>query len=188
MANERNVTSAKPAIAGAISSAPIGTVLPTSATSGLDGAFVSLGYISEDGLTNENSPETEPIKAWGGDTVLNPQTAKDDTFTYTLIEVLDINVLKQVYGEKNVAGTLKEGIVIKANSKPLEAHSLVIDLILKEGVLKRIVVPKAVITEIGEITYADADAVGYETTVQAIADTDGNTHYEYIVKGDVAND
>lgn len=50
------------------------------------------------------------------------------------------------------------------------------------GVLKRIVIPCAKVSEVGEINYADEDAIGYETTVQAINDTQGNTHYEYIQK------
>ncbi len=182
MSSEKNVTYGKPAVAGAISSAPVGTTLPTDAVAKLEDAFKNLGYISEDGLVNAAELETESIKAWGGDTVLVVQTGKEDTFTYTLIEALNTDVLKQVYGETNVKGDLSSGITIEVNSKPLESHSLVIDMILKEGVLKRIVIPNASVAEVGEITYADEDAIGYETTIKAIPDSKGNTHYEYIIK------
>lgn len=182
MSKTENVSTAKPKIGGAIYSAPLGTTLPTNAIAELNEAFKSLGYISEDGLKNNNTPETDAIKAWGGDTVDVVQNEKADTFSYTLIEALNVDVLKEVYGVNNVSGSLETMITIKANSTPLEAHSLVVDMVLKAGILKRIVIPNATISEIGEINYADEDAIGYETTLTAMPDKNGDTHTEYIQK------
>lgn len=182
MSDTQNVSTAKPKIGGAIYSAPLGTKLPTDAITAADAAFKALGYISEDGLTNSNSPDSDSIKAWGGDTVSTTQKGKEDSFSYTLIEALNIDVLKEVYGKDNVEGTLDTGISVKANSKEFEPHSLIIDMILKGDVLKRIVIPNGTISEIGDISYVDDDAIGYETTLIASPDEDGNNHYEYMKK------
>ena len=176
-----NVSTGKPAVAGAIYRAPLGTTLPTSTTASLNGAFKCLGYISEDGLRNNNSPNSDSIKAWGGDTVLHLQTEKEDTFAFTMIEALNTDVLKAVYGDSNITVDGVTGaITINANSKEQAACCWVVDMLLNGGKAKRITIPNGKVTEVGEIAYTDGDAVGYETTVSCVPDSSGNTHYEYI--------
>ena len=60
--------------------------------------------------------------------------------------------------------------------------SLVIDMIMSDNTSKRVVIPSASISAVGDITYADNNAVGYETTLDCVPDGDGNTHYEYMLK------
>lgn len=182
MSNVNNVSYGKPAIGGAISVGGIGATLPKDAKSALDKSLKQLGYTSEDGLVNANSPDSDKIKAWGGDTVLVVASEKPDTFEFKLIEAINVDVLKTVYGEENVSGDLSTGITVKANATPAEPHAYVVDMILKGGILKRIVIPNAVISELGDIEYIDDDAIGFEITLEALPDTDGNTHYEYIIK------
>jgi len=174
-----NVTTGKPKVAGAVYRAPKGTPLPTSATDTLNGAFVDQGYISEDGVTNTNSPTTETIKEWGGQSVLVVTTEKPDTFKLKFLESLNYNVLEAVYGASNV--TLSGSTIsVKANADALEENSYVIDMVMTGGALRRIVIPCASLSALGDIVYTANDAVGYEVTLEALPDSSGNSHYEYV--------
>jgi len=176
-----NVSVGKPKVAGAVYMAAAGTTLPTDSVSALT-SFTALGYVSEDGVTNTNSPEADTVKAWGGDTVLTLQTAKPDQFKFTLIEALNVDVLKAVYGSTNVTGTLAAGITLHANSKQVPACVWVIDMILTNNAAKRIVIPEGQVAEVGDIVYKDDEAIGYEITINALPSTsiNGDTHVEYI--------
>lgn len=182
MNNAANVTTGKPRVGGAIFRAAKGTALPTDAVSALGEGFTGLGYCSEDGLTNATDISSESIKAWGGDVVLNVQTEKKDSFSFTLIEALDPEVLKTVHGNDNVTGDLETGLKVAVNSKEAEEYSWVVDMIMRGNVLKRVVIPCASITAVEEVTYDDEAAVGYGITLSTTPDENGNTHYEYFKK------
>ena len=180
MSDANKVSVGKPKIGGAISWAPLGSTLPTSATASLDAAFVGLGYVSEDGLINNNSPESDSVKAWGGDTVLTLQNDRPDTFAFTLLESLNTDVLKTIYGASNVTVDGSGNIAVKATAEDMTAGAWVFDMILKGGRAKRIVVPNGTISELGEIVYKDDEAIGYNVTITDVPDTNGVYHYEYI--------
>lgn len=177
-----NVTAGKPKIGGAISVAAAGTTPPTDATTALANTYTGLGYCGDSGLVNSNSPSSENVKSWGGDNIITLQSEKPDTYKFVLVESLNVDVLKFVYGDDNVSGTLATGLTIKANSKELPEHVLVADMVLRDDAVSRIVLPKAKIKEIADITYADNSVVAYEVTVDAFPDAYGNTHYNYIKK------
>ena len=183
--NALNVSAAKPKIGGAISRAPLGTALPTTATATLASAFKQLGYVSEDGLTNSNTFDSNNVASWDGDVVITTESNKIDTFTFKLLEVLNVDVLKSVYGDDNVTGDLDSGITVKANAQPQQEYSWVVDMVMKNGVIKRIVIPQAKVSAVADIVYKNNEAIGYETTISATPYEayEGDTHREYIIKG-----
>ena len=176
--NASNVSAAQPNISGAIYYGPLTGTLPTTADEALSG-YTCLGYVSEDGITNSNTRESDEFKAWGGDTVLTSQTSYSDTFNFKLLEVLNKDVLKVVHGADNVTGDLTNGMTVAANSKELGSYAWVIDMIMRDDTLNRIVIPSGKISEVGDITYSSSDLTAFDVTVTAFPDSNGNTHYEY---------
>ena len=178
-----NVSTSSPKITGAIYYAPLGTTLPTDAKTALDAAFKGVGYISEDGLTRSQSRSSNDIKEWGGGVVTTVQTEYKESFKFKMIETLSDIVQKAVYGEKNVTGKLDEittaSMTVKHNALEPVANAWVIDTVMLDGTLSRIVVPNAKITELGDLAYKKDSAIGYDVTLSAMLDANGNTSYDY---------
>lgn len=182
MANAQYVSTGKPLVGGAIYRAPFGTSLPDDALEELNAAFKSLGYVSEDGLSNANTKSSKEHKDWSGATVMTTLEEKTDNFKFKLIESLNVEVLKTVFGDANVSGDLATGITIKANASEDDLSSYVVDMISTGGYVRRVVIPCAKISEVAEIVYKKDEVVGYDCTLSALLDSDDNSHYEYIQK------
>ena len=179
----KNTSVGKPKVGGALFCAPVGTALPTDTAAPLNEAFVCLGYCGDKGLVNANEKKAEEFKAWGGATVCTSVTSHTDTFAFKMLEVLNPDVLKVVHGDKNVTGTLTTGITVMVNAMPQGEKAWVIEMLMRDNAVKRIVIPQAAVVEVGEVTYADNDLAAYDCKIQATEDADGQTHYEYIKKG-----
>lgn len=176
----KNVTTGKPKISGAVFVAPMTATVPTDATTSLGEEFVNLGFVSEDGLENENEMDVSAIKAWGGLIVYRSLNELGDTFGLTLIESENPDVLKSVYGDKNVTVNEAGHIAVDVVAEDPQEKIWVFELALRNGKAKRIVVPDGAITSREAIAYNDSDAVGYGITVSAYPDENGSTHKEYI--------
>ena len=172
-----NVSPAKPGVGGGVWLAPFGSTLPTDASTALDQAFTSMGYVDENGVTRNISRSNTVVHAWGGDPVAVLSNQKTETFKFKCIEPSNIEVLGLTFGE--ASGTLAAGITVKSRGDISTPHAFVISTIMSNNVHQRIVIPQGVVTDIGEIVYRDNALVGFDLTITAIADAQGNTAYEY---------
>lgn len=179
MSTATNVSVGKPKTSGGVYRAPLGTTLPTDAVTALDAAFKSMGYITDAGLTNGQSYDSTTIKAWGGDIVITTHDGIEDTFQFNMMETLNPEVQKAYYGDDNVSGTLATGMTVNVTNADPGDYSWVFETILRNGAVRRIVVPDARISEKGDVVYVDNECITHPITLTAIPDENGKAHTEY---------
>lgn len=178
--NATNVSTGKPKVTGAVFNAPLGTTIPTDATTALDEAFVCVGHVTEDGVENSQSLETNEIKAWGGSIVYNPLTKFTDSFKFAMLEAKNDKALKAYYGDDNVETNATTGAIkVKVGAVEMPERIWVIETVLRGGKARRLVIPDGQVKEREAITYKDEDPIAYGITVAAMSDNNGFTHYEY---------
>lgn len=177
--NAKNVLALSPKATGGIMTAPLGTKLPTSLSDPLDSAFVSLGYVSEDGVTESVARDVEKKKAWGNMVVKILTTDHEATWQFQLMETSNMEAMKAVYGKDAVS---KSGDSVKVNieASELPEQSFVFEMVDKgNDVSERIVLPKARVTEIGDLVYTHGDISVFDVTLEALEDEKGVKGYKY---------
>lgn len=158
-------------VTGAIHGAPDGTTLPTNATASLNAAFEELGYVTEDGVREQNGVEITEIKAWQDSAVVRKiQTSHDLTYQLAFMETSD-QVLETFYGNYD-NGT------VEIRGEQGVRQSWVIQVVDGDDLL-RIVIPDGQVTETGEVAYVNGEAVTYPVTISCFPDDDGVKAYKY---------
>ena len=180
--NTANVTAGKPKESGGVYRAPLGTTLPTDATTALGQAFVGLGFVSDAGMTQVYNHQSTDIKDWGGSTIYTTEEGLTDTYQFNMVEAINAEVLKVFFGDDNVTGARATGITVKGNSKSVPAACYVFELAVANGGYRRIVLPNAKPSTRENVQYVGNDVVGYGVTLTCYPDAQGNTHYEYTIK------
>lgn len=127
------VGAARAVATGAISWAPLGTALPTDATTALNAAFKGLGYVGEEGITPTREVSTSDVKDMNGDSVAVLQEDFNRMYQATLIQADNVDIKNMIFGAANVtvtAGSPTNGarIAVVDKGEPCAHGELVVDL------------------------------------------------------------
>lgn len=181
--NTNNILAGRPKAAGGAYVAPLGSTLPTDATTALDAAFKSLGFVGDAGVVESIGRTSSTVKAWGGEIVKSLQTDFSVSYQVTLIESLNSDVVKAVNGDGNVvvtaAGATKGNtLAISVKSDPLDYQCWDFEVMDGETSV-RIVIPNGQVTTVGDVTYSDSAVIAYPVTIQAFPDANGVNAFKY---------
>lgn len=165
-------------VSGGLLVAPIGTTRPASYDDTIDPAYVSVGYVGDDGATESTERDVEDIKAWGGIRVRTVQTDHSSEVSLTLIESTNAETLRLVYGDDNVTVD-GDNISVRRNAKELPKRQFLIPML--DGNNSRILdIGRGQVTETGDVTYVDGEAISYEITITCEPDENNDTIVEHI--------
>ncbi|MEX3609767.1 hypothetical protein VVR12_01805 [Rothia sp. LK2588] len=179
------VLSAKPASGtGVVFSAPKGTTLPPDALETLNVAFLSNGYVGEDGIKRKVDKKIEKIKAYGDYTVASLVNGNEVSYEFEFLESGNGTTLKTIFGEENVSITPPEEgvhggkVKITHNASLPPTSPFVMDM--KSGKTRlREVVPVGQISVSGDVQFVHNDVIRYSVTIEALSDDKGNNAYSY---------
>lgn len=157
------------AVTGAVYRAPLATAAPTSQASSLNVAFVDLGWIGEDGVTQTTpaSGDTTPIKGWqNGATIRIVRSASEDPVTFQFVALETNKTVVESWAGATVTQTATEGAYVINSTSTRTHYAWVIDVI--DGAeLERTYIPDGVVFEVGDKVFANQEPIGYEMTLSA---------------------
>lgn len=185
----KNIYAGAPLILGSLRVGPLTTAAPTDATTALNAGFIDLGYISDGGFTKKLDRRTTQKRAFGGKVVKVLQSEFTSSIQLKLLESLNADALKAVYGAANVtvtAATSTKGVQVKTlvNAIALPHLSWVIDTVDTElNAAYRIYVPDGQVYQVGDVKVVHTDTIEYDITLNAFDDASGNQMYVYSDNG-----
>jgi hypothetical protein len=160
------------AVTGAVYVGPTSSTAPSSSASTLTG-FTDLGYISSDGITETIDKTTNQIRAWQTGSLVR-EVVSEGTYSVTLTFIeTKLEVLELYFGATITNGEL-DGDPTQSGGR----KSFVMDVV--DGmIVERTYIPAGEITAVGERTLASGEAVGYNVTITAYADSSNVTFKKF---------
>ena len=159
---------------GAVNVAPLGTALPTDASSALSAAFTKTGYVSEDGATLTQDYSTNDIKDWSRTTVRTLLDEFTGEITFTFIQT-GYDELCAIFGSDHVP---QSGDIIKVSLGAHLAPAGVYVLNMKDGDNRiRVIAPNAQPVPDGDLTFVANEPVSWGCKLSCNADADGECIY-----------
>lgn len=176
--NTQNVSVTKGVEGGYFFSAPAGTALPTDYSTTLNAAFVNLGFIGPDGISETVELNSDPLTDAFGSVIGTASSGRTETIKLKLVEVKK-DTLAEIYGHSNV---VDQGGTIRVDHKAggYQSRVYVLELLLKDGRKWRQIITNGEVTEIGDLSLASSEMAGREITITAAVNTDGISVIDYI--------
>lgn len=178
-----------PKVSGGVLYAPLGTTLPTDATTPIGAPYVTLGRVSNDGVDRTEERGQVEVFDWGTNLVASLQDKYALTIKFKLLQIANADVTRAVRGKSNVgvtAATLSSGNLITSALNPtlLDTGVWIIDAYYMAQSM-RLVMPNCRVVQVGPVQWASKQLTMYDLTLRPFPDTNGNHAYEYWNDGQV---
>lgn len=151
--------------------ADVGTTAPTTLAASFGVGWTAVGLLGEDGLTVSRDQETTDAFAWGS--ILMRTLKKNHKLTFQVVLMEDnATTFGLIYpGSTTATASGIDTRTVKVPTSNIKAFGFD----LKDGgaSVKRIIIPTAEVTEVGDIVYSDGAVTGYAATITAYAAADG---------------
>ncbi|MGW4028254.1 phage tail tube protein [Streptomyces sp. NPDC004838] len=142
--------------------APVGSTAPTDTTTAWAAAWKAAGLLSEDGASESRDQDSTDHYAWGGVLV---RTTRGKHKRQIKVTCLEDNLV--VFGLVNPGSTAvtTTGTTTRTVKVPT-SDPRAFGLELRDGdIVKRRVIPKGEVDEVGEVTLSDSELTAYELTI-----------------------
>lgn len=139
--------------------------------------FVDLGYISDEGITENREADTTPFTPWQTNAPIRVETTSEIITWETVLWTTSFDTVSVYFKVKEAdmeVGTTDTDVIsfVDGDKKPRDLRAWGIDVI--DGVYaRRVSIPNGEVTERGGLTYRKDQLIGYPITVTAYPGPDG---------------
>ena len=159
-------------VTGAVMVGAVGATAPTGTASATTG-HVDLGWVGEDGVTIAlpGTGDAEQIKGWqNGATVRTIRSSSDDNPTVSFVLLETNKDAVELWAGTTVTQSSTEGNY-EVDTQNQRVHKSLIVTVVDGANIRRDHIPRGIVSEVGDLVYANGSAIGYEVTIDCERDS-----------------